>query len=411
MCKPSQGRRWFETKSTIHPRTLETLKYSHGLLCWVCGKVREAFPLLSVEAILEKLADAGQVQFHVRWDAAKNRLEFMKDTVGDEPFKVTILHTQLTGLRIEFPKAFVQDTSFSEHFGVPCDDKGLKLKVITVTDSELTKHTGVLLDPAEIPATLPHSKAVLYHDEHTSKIEIVLDKCEALHSKHASDLMKYQTALDMEDRGIGLSMKHTMQAPRYSEIKKAADIVQDDRRREAEERDKELALADAAASAALRGDSAAKRALERAAAVGSIESSSRLRRPREEEDDDAQQSQKRPRAGPPLSGAAASAPSRPVRGSKQARGRGGGRGGRSACEQFRSAAFDITPQGKSRLTSAGSVASAAGTQASGNKNSSHEVYSVDGDAPKAPDDLQDLLAFIMGPKNYSPGREIRWVGR
>lgn len=421
-----EGRRWFQNKSTVHPKTLAPIKYALGSLCWQCGKLVEAFPLLTVQQIKEKLKDPSEIVFQVRWDSAKKRLEAVTSDIGDDPFKIALHHHSVTGLRIEWPRAFVDSSDFLTHFGLECDDKALKLKVVEVNDPELVPHRGVLIMRDQIDPSLPHCRAVLYTDEKTNLIDFILDKGEALHSRHGLDMQKYQIGQDGRNRSEGLSLKNTLIVPHYQDLKKAAADIQSDRKLQEAERLKQLALADAAEAAAMRGDAAARRALEMAAAVGTVESSSRLNRRTEAEcDNPAAPPTKRSRVD--SAGGATGAASRAARGGTRTSARASS-AGRSEALSTPPAKLAQSRQSGSTLAGRSSEVQAGSRRADGTistrkpKAGSAEstLFASDGcfgDSASlaaaaigdVPEELHELIYFIMGPKNYSPGREIRWV--
>jgi hypothetical protein len=416
--------RWFATKSSVHPKTFLVVRYATGELCWVCGKVREAWPNLSLVVIKERLNDPTYVTFQMVWDGAKTRLAEIASTIQDGSHKVSVTRETDYGMRIEWPFAFVEKGDFLTFFASHAEDKALRLRSMTVTDPEMVKRVGVLLKITDdMPSKLPWVRVFLYRDEKTTIIDVLLDQGESLHARHATNLQKFQIGEDIQYRGEAMALKNAQVVPTWREVQAAAEIIQKAAKAAEEERLRQLTLADAAEEADLRGDASAKAVLQRAAVHTVVESSSRLARarPEEDSDEDAPGNLSAKKSGPSAAlavkrGAASAAAARrknsPFGGERAGTSstRATSVGGGSVATEF------ATPQASAKSRRTGSAASACSTHrstagtASVRKDPVTDLLSVNADDfVEAPTEINDLLLFVMGPKSYSPGREIRWA--
>jgi hypothetical protein len=200
----------------------------------------------------------------------------------------------------------------------------------------------------------------------------------------------------------GMSAKEVLGVPKYREIESNIQAIENDKVQKEKERQEQIRLADQAQAAAARGDSSHSLALQMAAAnVATVISSSRLHK---------QQVQ----TCAPMAV--------PAKGTKRRVGSGPSSDPPSAKKQRLSSVSSVVVGGAS-ASSARSSASARGG-GGGLKSSSASVISTKGrdafvdvlavDAADGKDkdkeqSLEELLETVMGPKSYSPGREIRWA--
>ncbi len=301
----------------------------------------------------------------------------------------------------------------NEVFKVQCNADpslpGLKLKNVVIEDLLGNKHEGVLLRREDVAndGKFPFVDIELSTETQTVAIEYFLNKSESLHPEHMNNLKLHQTMRDNEARAVmNITMEDVVGAPSLAEVKANIELIEEERRRKEKLRQEQLLLADAAHQAGARGDVATQQALQLAAvsaAASTVISNSKFRNA-------PISTTSAPSATAYSSGAA------PESATKKKRRMEEGKQAVVSAKRERSGTSvvaSVARGGSSRCSRGGSVVGVDSLTVfalnAGAKNGSIAGGASVVAQPDEDEKMETLLPRIMGPKNYSPGREIRWA--
>ncbi len=115
------------------------VKVPKGDCCFECGHLRESWPTLAISVIREKI-DSDPI-FKVLWEYAGRRFR-KEEPFSGRPHLVRKVVTH--GLTAEWPRAFVDEATFTSVLGKDWTTPGLHLKGVTLHDPEGGSKVGVL---------------------------------------------------------------------------------------------------------------------------------------------------------------------------------------------------------------------------------------------------------------------------
>jgi hypothetical protein len=388
--------KWFAYDCKVNPVSFEEFLVAKGPLCSCCGKRAEAWPMLTTAEIKQKLDDPKEIAFQVVWQKADG---IMKGT-EDRYFHEHSVRDKFTiGIKAAWPFDFVDAVTFEKSAKKDFFSPALKLCKVTIKNPEGVLVTGGLFQLGTVPESVPKVRVSLYTDEQVALDHFLVDKDTCLHTEHGKQVQTFKVNDLVEKGGEGRSLKHALVAPTWTSTLQLVDLIDKDIKAKEEERQRKLQAADAASEAAQRGDARAANAIARAAALSQVLSASGLKSSGSADAIVAPAPPARARrsvgekAVPGVASAAGSAAS--VRGGLSV----------AASSKVTSAASDASHSRAllRRGTSKGSFCQDLLTVGAGSGSSGV------GESPVKEMDIKDLAAYIMGPKNYSPGREIRGV--
>lgn len=371
--------KWFEYERLADPRSGKEVLNPKGQVCHTCGALCESWPLLSFDQVKEKLASSGSgdLLFQFNWDIAKKRL-LQKAAMAFNA--ATVKLTTKSGSQARWLFAWVENSVFEATAKKDPALAALKMRAHTITDPDGHQRDGVLLRQEDMPNTLPWIEVVLFTETTVTHDEFMLDKSEGLHAEHAKNLLRYQ---EVENAKKRKSVKELEAAPGWLEVLERVQAIDNDTKKKEADGQRRMALADAAAAAAEKGDVATQAKLARAAAAASMTvSSSRLKR------------------NEPSAPQSAPTPTKRL-------GKKGASGG-----------HDSNPSQKKHRFSSGSATtepkkgkrSKIGAGGAGHDEDLNMMAINPGQSQNGIDDA-DTLFFEIVNNNYSPGRERRWVSR
>ena len=344
------------------------------------------------------------MKFQVKWAMA---LKVHRSKVAMNFPVNTVCRAADIGIRAEWPYSFIESSAFLKVLKKDWFAPGLKIKSIKIRSPDGVLIEGVLFQEGTIPDSVPQIRVVLYTDEKVARREFLLDQAEGLHDEHGRHIQTWRLKQDITASGEGRIMKHAEIAASWAEAERMVGALDTAAKLQKRQREKSLELIDAAEQAARRGDAASAAALARAAAVTTTVSGSRLRGHEHESSGGASSSGfLAPKAPLKRKGVVSETPS-----PADKRAKGGGR-----CSSASTVALKMSSA--SRLGSSASVASVGGRSAQAPKSSASRAGDMldlmtdidDGTELDVKDmTLDQLLQYVMGPKSYSQGTEIRGV--
>jgi hypothetical protein len=412
----AQVSKWFAYDVVVNPKTLTKINIPTGPTCDACGKTADAWPHLDLDSIKRDLQDETKMLFRVAWAGA--RLVAAGETQV-ECNNSTVERGWDIGLRAEWPYDFVDAETFKAKFMKPLLSKDLSsLPKISLLTPEFVLTTGVLVKKGTLPIDVPRITVFLFSLHSVIRRESLLDASGLLHADHARNVQAWRVGEDVRESGSGRSLQFAVAPRSWSELEAFVKSIEKATKDSETAKQRTMALNDAAQAAALRGDITAASLLT-LSTMHSTVSTSKLRRGGDATDaasSGAAASHGPTAPKPPVKRREPMAPPSPKRARLSSA--ASAASGQTAASKARSGRTSVSGSSQKGLPATLAFASGlptvaasarAGSQGNasnvGEDNLAGSGDEVDIDALTLP----QLVAYIMGPKNYSPGREIRGV--